>query len=484
MGKTDGFLEYERADDCFRVPKERIQDTREIRIPLKESERRLQAARCMNCGVPYCQSAVEINGMITGCPLHNLIPEWNDEIWLGNDRHALARLLKTDPFPEFTSRVCPALCEKACINGLYGNPVTVHDNEFFLIEKAFENGWITPRIPKVRSDKRVVVIGSGPAGLAAADRLNQRGHHVTVFEKDDRCGGLLMYGIPNMKLDKSVVERRISLMKAEGVEFRTNVNAGVDITLDELKDQFDAIILACGSKQARRPAFDIANEDCIVIEAVDFLRQNTKHMFGEELKVNARGKHVVIIGGGDTGNDCTAVCIRQAAASVTQIEMMKRPPEERAENNPWPEWPRVLKTDYGQMEAIAVYGNDPRRFETTLTGLYKDENGNSMAQLAGVSFENGKMVIREEKDPIPCDLLIIAAGFIGFEHYIAEAFDIPVTKRGTALTVQGGYALPVPGCFACGDMRKGQSLVVHAINEGRECAREADLFLMGYTNLL
>ena len=485
MGKTDGFLLYDRQEDPYRDVNVRILDYEEIHCPQKEEVRKQQAARCMNCGVPYCQSGVRLSGMTIGCPLHNLIPEWNDEIWLGNCQHALGRLLKTNPFPEFTGRVCPALCEKACVNGADGDPVTIRDNERFLIEKAFQEGWMKPCVPAVRSGKTAAVIGSGPAGLAAAHRLNLRGHDVTVYERDDRIGGLLMYGIPGMKLDKKVSRRRQELMEKEGIRFVLNTAAGRDVSGDELRDSYDAVILACGAKQARKPAIAGMDEADGVIYAVDYLTRETKDLLDHTGRISVSGKHVIILGGGDTGNDCVASCVRGGAASVRQIEMMKRPPSERLPDNPWPEWPKTLKTDYGQKEAAAVYGEDPRRFSATVTELICENGVLSAAQLAEVTTEQGKLKISEEgRETVPCDLLIIAAGFTGCEKETADWFHVPLTERNTVQTDSGTYQTERPGVFACGDMRTGQSLVVHAINDGRRCAKEVDRYLMGYTNLI
>lgn len=483
MGKADGFLLVERQENSYRDISERIQDYEEIYGSLKQEDRRNQASRCMNCGVPFCQSGMVLNRMYTGCPLHNLIPEWNDSIYLGNEQHGLSRLLRTNPFPEFTGRVCPALCEKACLNGKDTQPVTVHDNELYLIEYAYANGFIRPQPPKVCSGRHAAVIGSGPAGLAAAYRLNRRGHSVTVYERDDEIGGLLMYGIPNMKLDKKVIQRRRRIMEEEGIRFVTGVEAGTDISFEELKETYDAIILACGAKKERIPEIEGMAGTEGVIKAVDFLKACTKAL-PELPETNAKGKHVVIIGGGDTGNDCVAVSVRQGCASVTQIEMMPEPPHERGADNPWPEWPKVFKTDYGQQEAAYAFGHDPRIFSSTVTKLISNENKITAAEIHKVHFENGKLSVGEEAETIPCDLLIIAAGFTGCENKIAEAAGICLSERNTAATPEGSYACSVEGIFACGDMHRGQSLVVHAIKEGMECAKEADEYMMGYTNLI
>ncbi len=478
MGKPNGFLQYRRKADTVRPIRKRIQDHQEIHVPLKEEDRRQQAARCMNCGVPYCQSAITLERMTTGCPLYNLIPEWNDAIYRGIDAHGLKRLLRMNPFPEFTGRVCPALCEKACINGIDGEPVTIQNNEFYLIEYGYANGLMEPQIPAVRSGKKVAVVGSGPSGLAAADRLNKRGHSVTVFERDREIGGLLMFGIPNMKLDKSIVLRRKKLMEEEGVEFKTDTAIGTDLSLEELKQEYDAVILACGAKKARIPDLEGIETTEGILQAVTFLR-----MFLDGSTV-AEGKDVVILGGGDTGNDCLASCIRQKASSVTQIEMMPKPPEERQPNNPWPQWPKVLKTDYGQLEAIEYYGKDPRLFAKTITALHSEDGVLKEVEIADVTFENGSLQVSEQRETIPCSLLIIAAGFTGCETELPSSVGIALTPRNTIETKQGSYATNVEGIFTAGDMHRGQSLVVWAIREGMQCAKEADRWLMGYTNLL
>ena len=496
MGKPTGFLEYTRKANGDVAPMERIKTFEEFHTILDDSERQEQAARCMNCGVPLCQSAMKLHGMVTGCPLHNLIPEWNDEVYKGHFSYAYSRLQKTSNFPEFTGRVCPALCEKACINGEYGEPVTIRDNELFVIEKAFADGTIQPRIPKIRSGRKVAVVGSGPSGLACADELNHRGHSVTVFEREDRVGGLLMYGIPNMKLDKSVVERRRKLMEAEGVEFRTGVNVGVDIRAEDLLSQYDAVVLACGAKKPRPLAAADPEKIKGVYYAVDFLKSTTKALLhsgsrkAEDLLktggfISAHGKNVVVVGGGDTGNDCIGTCIRHGCRSITALEMMPKPPETRTASNPWPEWPKVLKTDYGHEEAAAVFGQDPRVYETTVKEVHTNKKGEIREIVTvRVTFENRKMVeIPGSEKTIKCDLLLIAAGFIGCEDYTAEAFGISRTQRGTVQTAEDKFAASVPKVFTAGDMHRGQSLVVWAVTEGRRCARDVDMYLMGYSNL-
>ena len=496
MGKDTGFLEYGRKNNKDVPPEERIGNFDEFHKPLGAGERMEQAARCMDCGVPFCQSAVELSGMVTGCPLHNLIPEWNDELYRGHFNHAFTRLMKTSNFPEFTGRVCPALCEKACMCGQNGDSVTVHDNELFLIEKAFSEGYLTPMIPALRSGKRVAVVGSGPSGLAAADELNHRGHSVEVFEREDEIGGLLMYGIPNMKLDKKVILRRKKLMEEEGVVFHTSVDVGRDRKAEELLKSFDAVILCCGSKKPRGLRAAEPGKVKGVYYAVDFLKSTTKALMAsgdnsvEALKahggyIDAAGKNVVIVGGGDTGNDCIGTVIRHGAKSVTAIEMMPSPPAERASSNPWPEWPKVLKTDYGHEEAIKVFGRDPRVYETTVKSVSADKKGNIREiETVRVFFKDGKLTeVPGTEKKIKCELLLIAAGFTGCEDYSAEAFKLERGPRGTVVTEQGGFRVGDTKIFSAGDMHRGQSLVVWAIAEGRKCAREADCYLMGYSNL-
>ena len=494
MGKPTGFMDYERETAKAVSPKERIKNFNEFHTPLSKEEQQKQGARCMNCGVPFCQSGEMISGMASGCPLHNLVPEWNDLVYSGNWEQAYNRLKKTNNFPEFTSRVCPALCEAACTCGHWGDSVSVKENEHGIIENAYEQGYAAAKPPKVRTGKRVAVVGSGPAGLAAADQLNKRGHQVTVFERDDRVGGLLMYGIPNMKLQKEVIDRKINVMKEEGIEFVTGANVGKEVKPAKLLKEYDRVILACGAKNPRdinAPGRDAKG----IYFAVDFLSATTKSLLDSGLKdnkyISAKGKKVVIIGGGDTGNDCVGTCIRHGAASVTQLEMMPKAPDTRAEDNPWPEWPKVCKTDYGQEEAIAVFGQDPRIYTTTVKEFLKDKNGNlcglKVVKLEGKKDEKtGRMQMVEvpgSESKMDADLVLIAAGFLGTQKYVSDAFGVELNQRTNVATKAGKYATSVPNVYTAGDMHRGQSLVVWAIREGREVAREVDESLMGYSYL-
>lgn len=494
MGKPTGFLEYKRENAKVLAPKVRIADFHEFRLPLSREKQRLQGARCMACGVPFCQSGTMIAGMTSGCPLHNLVPETNDLVYTGNWKQAYLRLCKTHSFPEFTSRVCPALCEAACTCNLDGEPVATKENERAIIETAFAEGWVKPQKPKVRTGKTVAVIGSGPAGLAAAQELNRRGHTVTVYERSDRPGGLLRYGIPNMKLEKSVVDRRIRLMEEEGVEFKVKTDVGKDIKAEELLKIYDRVLLTCGASAPRD--IKVPGRDAKGIWfAVDFLGTVTRSLLDSDFaKVPyelARGKNVLVIGGGDTGNDCVGTVIRLGAKSVKQLEMMPEPPVERAEDNPWPQWPRVLKTDYGQEEAIAVFDKDPRVYQTTVTEFIADKKGNickaKTVRLKRKRDEKtGRMLmvpVEGTEKVIPAELVLIAAGFLGSQKYVTDAFQVAVNERANVDTALDGYATSVPRVFAAGDMRRGQSLVVWAIREGREAARAVDESLMGYTNL-
>lgn len=502
MGKSTGFLEYDRKDQIMVDPLERIKNFEEFHVSIPLEEQTMQGARCMDCGVPFCQSGMMIAGMASGCPLHNLVPETNELVYEGNWEQAYLRLSKTHSFPEFTSRVCPALCEAACTCGLHTKPVATKDNEKAIIDYAYENGLVCEETPKIRTGKKIAVIGSGPSGLAAAQLLNKRGHSVTVFERNDRIGGLLRYGIPNMKLDKRAIDRRVKLLEDAGVVFRCCVNIGKDITAEELCKEFDRIILCCGASNPRD--INVPGRDAKGIYfAVDFLKEVSKklmdHDYDSEKVMKAtdysfqslKGKKVIVIGGGDTGNDCVGTSVRLGAKEVTQIEMMPAAPACRAENNPWPQWPKILKTDYGQQEAIAVYGHDPRIFQTTVTAFIKGSRG----ELKGVKTvelerktdkETGRMnmvpIAGTEKE-LQADLVLIAAGFLGSEAYVTKQFGVKLDARTNVATDPASYQTSKENIFVAGDMRRGQSLVVWAIAEGRGVAKAVDESLMGYTNL-
>ena len=497
MGKITGFLDYDRKNSRTLPPAERLRNFKEFHELLPKEEQELQGARCMDCGVPFCQSGCMLCGMTSGCPLHNLCPEWNDALYHKNWGLAFRRLMKTNAFPEFTGRVCPALCEVACTCSLNGPAVSIRENELSIIENAYADGVMQADPPKVRTGKKVAVIGSGPAGLSAAYWLNQRGHSVTVFERHDRIGGLLMYGIPNMKLDKSVIERRKKLLEEEGIRFVTGAEVGkakTPYTPAALRGEFDKIILACGAPQPR----DIkapGRESKGIYFAVDYLSRTTKALldsgFKDDAGKEARGKNVVVIGGGDTGNDCVGTVLRQGAKSVVQLEMMPKPPVERTPDNTWPEWAKVLKTDYGQEEAISLSGHDPRIYQTTVKEFRADKSGN-LKSVVTVSLrperdeKTGRMnmvPVEGSEQELKAELVLIAAGFLGPEPYLAEAFGVKTTPRSNVEADEVSYMTSDPQIFACGDTRRGQSLVVWALREGYGAARSVDEKLMGYTGI-
>ena len=492
MGKANGFLKYSRKENLTTAPEERVLGFKEFHQMLSAEERVGQAARCTDCGVPFCQSGTELDGKIIGCPLHNLIPEWNDFLRRGNYEHALERLLKTNNFPEFTSRVCPAFCEQACTGCLHKGPVTVHDNERDIIEYGFAHGIVRPHEVKVRTGKKVAVIGSGPAGLAAADLLNRRGHTVTVYEKDDRVGGLLMYGIPNMKLDKKVVDRRVRLLEAEGIEFKTSVCVGSDIRAKELIKQNDAVILAAGTPVARD--LPIAGREGEGIHfAMPYLTEATKAVLDKrepEGAFSAKGKRILVIGGGDTANDCLGTAIRQGAVAVTQFLRRSMPPLERTPENPWPFPADTWKADYGQEEAAALFGSDPRSYETRAKEFKLDEKGH-VCSVIGIKLERRKdasgrikaVDIPGSEFEVPCDMVLIAAGFEGADKELTKAFGLKQEKGRVCTLQENSHGTSAEKVFVAGDMRRGASLVVWAIREGRECAEETDRYLMGYSSL-
>ncbi|MCR5214941.1 MAG: glutamate synthase subunit beta [Eubacterium sp.] len=528
MGKTTGFLEYERVTGPVISEEMRIFNFNEFHSQLTVEEQKLQAARCMDCGLPFCQAGAMIAGMASGCPLNNLVPEFNDLVYKGNLELAYKRLSMTHSFPEFTSRVCPALCENACTCGLHDQPVATKENEKLIVENAFAKGLVSEKAPKTRTGKKVAVVGSGPSGLAVAQFLNRRGHSVTVYERNDRIGGLLRYGIPNMKLDKAIIDRRVHMMEEAGISFVTNVNVCGSkkyntnvtektkyISAAELEAEYDAVVLACGASNPR----DIkapGREAKGIYFAVDFLGRVTKSLLDNYDKKNVgskndidkniadekpvslvssditdmvKGKDVVVIGGGDTGNDCLGSCIRLGAKSVTQLEMMPCPPAERLSTNPWPEWPRTLKTDYGQEEAIYKFGNDPRVYQTTVKEFISEKKDKESILKSVVIVDlkaekdekTGRMnmvQVEGSQREIPAQLVLIAAGFLGSESYVTEGFGVAVDGRTNVKTDMGHFATSKPGVFVAGDMHRGQSLVVWAIAEGRKAAMEVDHYLM------
>lgn len=485
MGKPTGFLEYKREVAPDRDPVQRLNDWQEFHTGLSEQEIRTQAARCMECGIPFCHTGMMMNGGASGCPNHNLIPEWNDLVYRGLWQAALDRLLKTNNFPEFTGRVCPAPCEGACTAGVPTQPVATKSIERAIIDRAYAEGRMTPRPPLKRTGKKVAVVGSGPSGLACADELNQAGHSVTVFERADRIGGLLMYGIPNMKLDKGVVQRRVDLMATEGVVFKTSTEVGKDYPVEALRRDFDAVVLCGGSTKPRDLKVE-GRELKGIHFAVEFLRANTKRILDlqDDHFISAAGKDVIIIGGGDTGTDCVGTALRHKCRSVNQMEIMPKPPVARGENNPWPQFPRVLKVDYGQEEAIAVAGEDPRHYCITTKKFVGDESGHvkevHTVQIDWMKNEQGRFVPRDipgTEKVWPAQLVLLAMGFVGPEDSLLDQLAIERDGRSNAKAEYGSFATNVPGIFAAGDMRRGQSLVIWAINEGRGAAKACDEFL-------
>jgi glutamate synthase (NADPH/NADH) small chain len=491
MGKPTGFLEYLRELPLDRTAIERIRDWNEFHLHLPEAKLKQQAARCMDCGIPFCHTGTLLSGMASGCPINNLIPEWNDSVYRGRWREALDRLHKTNNFPEFTGRVCPAPCEGACVLGINTPPVTIKNIECMIIDRGWEEGWVAAEPPPLRTEKKVAIVGSGPAGLCAAAQLNRAGHWVTVFERADRAGGLLMYGIPNMKLDKSIVSRRLDLMAQEGIKFVTRTEVGTTYPAERLLQEFDATILCTGATLARDLPVPGRNADGIHL-AMDYLQANTQALLdgrADRAPIHARGKDVVVIGGGDTGTDCVGTAMRQACRSLLQLEILPRPPEQRADDNPWPEWPKIYRLDYGQEEAAAAFGSDPRQYLTTVKQFDKDERGCVKAvHLVRIEWvrEEGRYVPREvpgSEQVRPAQLVLLAMGFLGPEQGLLGQLGIQRDARTNVKAEYQKYATNVKGVFAAGDARRGQSLVVWAFNEGRGAARECDRFLMGRSNL-
>ena len=494
MGKPTGFIEFERQTNPMRPEEERLKDWKEVYVLRDEKTCETQGARCMDCGIPFCHRGEMMQGGASGCPINNLIPEWNDLIYKGRWREALDRLHHTNNFPEFTGRVCPAPCEAGCVLSINEPAVTIHDNERAIIDKGFDMGWVVAEPPEIRTDKKVAVVGSGPAGLACAAQLNKAGHNVTVYERDDRIGGLLMYGIPNMKLDKDVVQRRVDLLAEEGIEFKTNIEVGKDITSDELKSNYDAVVIATGATKPRD--LDVDGRSLKGVHfAMEFLHANTKSLLDSGLEnneyISAKNKKVVVIGGGDTGTDCVGTALRHGCEKVTQLEIMPKPESNRNRvSNPWPQWPSNLKIDYGQAEAIKVQGKDPRNFMVMTKKFEGDEKGNLIAmntvQIQWDKDKNGRMVIKEipgTEQRIEADLVLLAMGFLGPEDLLGDQFELERDQRSNYKAEHEVYTTNIEGVFSCGDARRGQSLIVWAINEGRGAARQVDLFLMGDTVL-
>jgi len=492
MGKPTGFLEYPRELPLAFPPAERVHNWEEFHEHADSVMLQKQGARCMDCGVPFCHTGTLIEGMTSGCPINNLIPEWNDLVYRGLWQEALERLHKTNNFPEFTGRVCPAPCEGSCVLGISEPAVTIKSIESAIIDKGFEEGWVIPEPPPKRTGKRVAVVGSGPAGLACAAQLNKAGHWVTVFERADRIGGLLMYGIPNMKLDKGIVQRRVDLMAAEGIAFVTSCEVGTDLPADKLKSDFAAVVLCGGATLARDLPIEGRKLGGIHY-AMEFLHANTKSLLDSKHEdgryISAKDKDVIVIGGGDTGTDCVGTSMRHGCKSLVQFEILPKPPDVRAPDNPWPQWPKVYKLDYGQEEVAAVFGDDPRQYLIQTKKFVGDVSGH-VKELHTIRIEwckdNGRFLPKEipgTERVFPAQLVLLAMGFLGPENQLLEKLGVEKDPRSNAKAEHGKFATSVPGIFAAGDMRRGQSLIVWAINEGRGAARECDRYLMGETML-
>ena len=493
MGKPTGFMEYERELPADRSAVERTNDWKEFHQHFPDDKLQAQGGRCMDCGIPFCHTGTLISGMASGCPINNLIPEWNDLVYRGLWREALERLHKTNNFPEFTGRVCPAPCEGSCVLGITNPPVTIKNLECSIVDRGFAEGWVVPHPPEKRTGKKVAVVGSGPAGLSCAAQLNKAGHAVTVYERADRLGGLLMYGIPNMKLDKAIVQRRIEIMAQEGITFVTNTAIGSDIPATQLREDFDAIVLCGGATKPRDLPADGRDLNGIHF-AMEFLHANTKSLLDSEhadgAYISAADKHVIVIGGGDTGTDCVGTSLRHKCKTLTQFEILPQPPLERQPDNPWPEWPKILRVDYGQEEAEARFGADPRIYLIQTEKFVGDADGNVKAlhtvEIEWGKNENGAFIpkpLSGTEKVWPADLVFLAMGFLGPEDPVLEQLGVERDPRSNAKAEYGRFQTNVDGVFAAGDLRRGQSLVVWAFNEGRGAAREVDNYLMGSTEL-
>lgn len=488
MGNPTGFIEYARELPEDRTPEQRILDWNEFHLHLSEEDQKKQGARCMECSVPFCHSGILLNGMASGCPLNNLIPEWNDLIYRGLWREALTRLQSTNNFPEFTGRVCPAPCEGACTVGISTPQVTIKSNECAIIDRAFDNNWITPEIPITRTGKKVAVVGSGPSGLACAAQLNSEGHTVVVYERSDRIGGLLMYGIPNMKLDKSIVNRRVDILRKEGITFKTETEVGTDFPAEQLLNDFDSVVLCCGSTKPRDLQVE-GRQLKGVHYAMEFLHSNTKSLLDsnhtDSNYISAKGLDVIVIGGGDTGTDCVATSLRHKCNSIVQFEIMPQAPNTRTSENPWPQWPKTLKTDYGQEEAIAIFGEDPREYCIMTKRIIGDNDGRvKEVHTVKVYWEkdaSGHFLPREipgSEHIWPAQLVLISMGFLGPENTLLKQLGVEQDNRTNVKTEKSRFKTNVNKVFCAGDMHRGQSLVVWAINEGRNAAKECGEFLM------
>jgi len=493
MGKPTGFLEFPRELPTDRQTDERVHDWQEFHHHMPEEKLRQQGARCMDCGVPFCHTGTLINGMASGCPVNNLIPEWNDLIYKNLWEDAIDRLHRTNNFPEFTGRVCPAPCEAACVLGISSPPVTIKNIECSIVEKAFHEGWVAPIAPAKRTGKKVAVVGSGPAGLACAAQLNKAGHTVTVYERSDRIGGLLMYGIPNMKLEKEIVERRVRLLEQEGITFVVNTEVGKNFPAEKLMTEFDAVVLCTGATKPRDlpvPGRDLKG----VHFAMEFLHANTKSLLDSKHKdgkyISAKDKDVIVIGGGDTGTDCVGTSMRHQCRSLVQFEILPKPPDQRAADNPWPQWPKVYVMDYGQQEVAKKFGKDPRTYSIATKRFESDASGHVKAihttEIRWVKDDKGQFQMKEvagTEKIWPTQLVLLAMGFLGPEDQLLKSLQVEQDPRSNIKAEYGKYSTSIPRVFAAGDARRGQSLVVWAINEGRGAARECDRYLMGHTEL-